>query len=55
MSRELKEGYDHDIDYDEDEVDIEYCVYEVTPDVSIDFVSFTTEESEGKTKNWQSL
>ena len=29
-------------------MDIEYCVYDVTPDVSIDFVSFTTEESEGK-------
>ena len=28
-------------------MDIEYCVYDVTPDVSIDFVSFTTEESEG--------
>ena len=26
---------------------VEYCVYDVTPDVSIDFVSFTTEESEG--------
>merc|ERR1740123_1648178 len=26
---------------------IEYSVYDVTPDVSIDFVSFTTEESEG--------
>ena len=26
---------------------IEYNVYDVTPDVSIDFVSFTTEESEG--------
>ena len=27
---------------------VEYCVYDVTPDVSIDFVSFTTEESEGQ-------
>ena len=27
---------------------IEYNVYDVTPDVSIDFVSFTTEESEGE-------
>ena len=27
---------------------IEYSVYDVTPDVSIDFVSFTTEESEGE-------
>ena len=26
---------------------LEYNVYDVTPDVSIDFVSFTTEESEG--------
>ena len=41
--------------YDEDDRDlpedvdyrVEYCVYDVTPDVSIDFVSFTTEESEG--------
>ena len=32
-----------DIDYG-----IEYNVYDVTPDVSIDFVSFTTEESEGE-------
>ena len=50
MSRGLEEGYGNDFDYD-DEVDIEYCVYDVTPDVSIDFVSFTTEESEGKI-NW---
>ena len=37
-------------EYDEadDYVDMECCVYDVTPDVSIDFVSFTTEESEGK-------
>ena len=26
----------------------EYNVYDVTPDVSIDFVSFTTEESESE-------
>ena len=43
MSRELEESFD----FDEDEVEMEYCVYDVTPDVSIDFVSFTTEESEG--------
>ena len=54
MSRELKEGYEDDFETD-DEVDIEYCVYDVTPDVSIDFVSFTTEESEGKTENWKSF
>ena len=53
ISRGLEEGYGAEFDYDEgcDEVDIEYCVYDVTPDVSIDFVSFTTEESEGKI-NW---
>ena len=27
---------------------IEYNVYDVTPDLSIDFVSFTTDESEGE-------
>jgi len=37
-----EENYYDDIDYG-----VEYCVYDVTPDVSIDFVSFTTEESEG--------
>ena len=49
-SGELQQGFKPDFDYaeDADEVDIEYCVYDVTPDVSIDFVSFTTEESEGK-------
>ena len=49
-SGELQQGFKPDFDYaeDTDEVDIEYCVYDVTPDVSIDFVSFTTEESEGK-------
>ena len=49
-SGELQQGFKPDFDYaeDNDEVDIEYCVYDVTPDVSIDFVSFTTEESEGK-------
>ena len=48
-SGELQQGFKPDFDYaeDTDEVDIEYCVYDVTPDVSIDFVSFTTEESEG--------
>ena len=48
-SGELQQGFKPDFDYaeDNDEVDIEYCVYDVTPDVSIDFVSFTTEESEG--------
>ena len=35
-------------EYDEDYVDMEFSVYDVTPDVSIDFVSFTTEESEGR-------
>ena len=45
MSRELEESFD--FDEDGDEVEMEYCVYDVTPDVSIDFVSFTTEESEG--------
>ena len=51
----LQEGYGAEFDYDEgsDEVDIEYCVYDVTPDVSIDFVSFTTEESEGKINGTQ--
>lgn len=48
-SEELDEGYDQDDDHgDYDGVDMECCVYDVTPDVSIDFVSFTTEESEGK-------
>ena len=48
-SEELQEGFKNDFDFaeDADDVDIEYCVYDVTPDVSIDFVSFTTEESEG--------
>ena len=32
---------------------IEYNVYDVTPDVSIDFVSFTTEESEGEARGRQ--
>ena len=36
-------------------MDIEYCVYDVTPDVSIDFVSFTTEESEGKELHLKAL
>ena len=30
---------------------LEYNVYDVTPDVSIDFVSFTTEESEGEARS----
>lgn len=33
--------------FNEADIDVEYNVYEVSPDVSIDFVSFTTEESEG--------
>ena len=45
MMNQDKNYYD-DIDYG-----VEYCVYDVTPDVSIDFVSFTTEESEGDIKN----
>ena len=32
----------------DDEVSVEYNVYDVSPDVSIDFLSFTTEESEGE-------
>ena len=54
-SGELQQGFKPDFDYaeDADEVDIEYCVYDVTPDVSIDFVSFTTEESEGKKCSWK--
>ena len=35
-------------DSDDSNYDYEYNIYDVTPDVSIDFVSFTTEESEGR-------
>ena len=36
------------VDSDDSNYDYEYNIYDVTPDVSIDFVSFTTEESEGR-------
>ena len=40
--------YHNDNEVDDNLYDYEYNIYDVTPDVSIDFVSFTTEESEGK-------
>ena len=39
--------YDKPKKFSDGDIDVEYNVYEVSPDVSIDFVSFTTEESEG--------